>query len=69
MKRWGEKRYHSLDWYLKETYGEKLYKITLNGGFTCPNRDGTVGTGGCIFCSGQAPAILPDALKTPSQSS
>lgn len=53
MKRWGEKRYHSLDWYLKETYGEKLYKITLNGGFTCPNRDGTVGTGGCIFCSGQ----------------
>lgn len=53
MKRWGEKRYHSLDWYLKETYGEKLYKITLNGGFTCPNRDGTVGIGGCIFCSGQ----------------
>lgn len=48
---WGEKRYYSLDYYLKETYGEKLYKISLNGGMTCPNRDGTIGTGGCIFCS------------------
>lgn len=51
MNRWGEKRYHSLDYDLKSTYGEKVYKITLNGGMTCPNRDGTVGTGGCIFCS------------------
>lgn len=49
--RWGEKRYHSLDHHLKQTFGEKLYKITLNGGMTCPNRDGHVGTGGCIFCS------------------
>ena len=37
--------------YLKEIYGCKVYKIALNGGFTCPNRDGTIGTGGCIFCS------------------
>lgn len=51
MNRWGEKRYHSLDYDLKSTYGEKVYKITLNGGMTCPNRDGTAGTGGCIFCS------------------
>lgn len=51
MNRWGEKRYHSLDYDLKNTYGEKVYKITLNGGMTCPNRDGTAGTGGCIFCS------------------
>lgn len=51
MNRWGEKRYHSVDYDLKQTYGEKLYKITLNGGMTCPNRDGTVGWGGCIFCS------------------
>ncbi len=51
MKRWGEKRYLSLDFYLKQLYGEKLYKITLNGGMSCPNRDGTIGTGGCIFCS------------------
>ncbi len=43
--------YLSLNTYLKETYGEKLYKIALNGGMTCPNRDGTVGNRGCIFCS------------------
>ena len=49
--RWGEKRYYSLDYYLKETYGKKLYKIALDGGMTCPNRDGTLGYGGCIFCS------------------
>ena len=49
--RWGEKRYYSLDYYLKTTYGEKLYKISLDGGMTCPNRDGTLGTRGCIFCS------------------
>lgn len=51
ITRWGEKRYYSLDYYLKKTFGEKVYKITLNGGMTCPNRDGHVGTGGCIFCS------------------
>lgn len=38
--------------YLLDTFGEKVYKIALDGGFTCPNRDGTKGTGGCIFCSG-----------------
>ena len=51
MRRWGEKRYYALDSYIKETYGEKLYKISLDGGMTCPNRDGTLGTRGCIFCS------------------
>ena len=51
MKLWNGRPYHSLDSYLKETFGEKVYKITLNGGMTCPNRDGHVGTGGCIFCS------------------
>lgn len=49
--RWGEKRYYSLDYYLKNTYHEKLYKISLDGGMTCPNRDGTLGRRGCIFCS------------------
>lgn len=48
---WGEKRYYSLDYYLRETFGEKLYKIALDGGMTCPNRDGTLGTRGCVFCS------------------
>ena len=37
--------------YLRETFGCKVYKIALDAGFTCPNRDGTLGTGGCIFCS------------------
>jgi len=48
---WGEKRYHALDFYLKQTYGCKLYKLSLDGGMTCPNRDGTLGNRGCIFCS------------------
>lgn len=50
--RWGEKRYHSLDYALKSQFGEKVYRIALNGGMTCPNRDGKIGRGGCIFCSG-----------------
>lgn len=51
LNTYGEKRYYSLDHYLKQTYGEKLYKISLNGGMTCPNRDGAIGNSGCIFCS------------------
>ena len=49
---WGDKPYHSLNYYLKQTFGEKIYKLALDGAMTCPNRDGTLGTGGCIFCSG-----------------
>lgn len=37
--------------YIRDTFGEKLYKISLNAGTTCPNSDGKAGTGGCIFCS------------------
>lgn len=48
---WHSKPYYSLDAYLKNTYGEKLYKIAVDAGFTCPNRDGTLGDSGCIFCS------------------
>lgn len=44
--------YYSLNQYLKDTFGQKVYKIALDGGFTCPNRDGTLDTRGCIFCSG-----------------
>ena len=51
QKIWGEKPYRSLDWQLKNQFGEKVYKLALNGGMSCPNRDGTVGRGGCIFCS------------------
>ncbi len=48
---WNGKPWHSLDFYLKKTFGKKVYKLALDGGMTCPNRDGTLGTGGCIFCS------------------
>lgn len=48
---WHGRPYYSLDAFLKNTYGEKLYKIAVDAGFTCPNRDGTLGEGGCIFCS------------------
>ena len=51
MKHWGEKRYFSLDYYIRKTYGEKLYKLSLDGGMSCPNRDGKLGDRGCIFCS------------------
>ena len=44
-------RYRSYSTFLKEFFGKKLYKICLDGGCTCPNRDGSLGTGGCIFCS------------------
>lgn len=51
-KSWGGKPYHSFDYEMKQRFGEKVYKVSLEGGMTCPNRDGTIGTGGCIFCSG-----------------
>ena len=51
MKEWNGKRYHTLNYFLREKFGEKVFKISLDGGFSCPNRDGRVGTGGCIFCS------------------
>ena len=45
------KRYHTLDYFYKHKFGCKVFKVSLNGGFTCPNIDGTVGTKGCIYCS------------------
>lgn len=51
MKNWNGKPYYSFDYMLKERFSEKIYKTALNGGMTCPNRDGTLGTRGCIFCS------------------
>lgn len=45
-----DKRYNQFSAYLKNKFGAKVYKITLDGGFSCPNRDGTVSVGGCIFC-------------------
>lgn len=51
-------RYNSLNRYLKDRFGEKVYKVSLDTGLTCPNRDGTKGTGGCIFCNPEAGTTL-----------
>ena len=47
-----DKRYNQFSAFLKNKFGAKVYKITLDAGFSCPNRDGTISTGGCIFCDG-----------------
>ncbi|MCR5577373.1 MAG: TIGR01212 family radical SAM protein [Oscillospiraceae bacterium] len=49
--------YRSLNMYLRERFGEKVYKLALDGGFICPTRDGTLGTRGCIFCAGGSGAF------------
>jgi len=51
LKIWGDKRYHSLNYFLRDKFGEKVFKIALDAGFSCPNRDGTISSGGCLFCS------------------
>lgn len=51
LNSWNGKPYHSLDYHYKEVFGEKVYKLSVFGGMTCPNRDGTISNGGCIFCS------------------
>ena len=45
------KRYHTWNYHLMQKFGEKVFKVSLNAGFTCPNIDGTKGYGGCIYCS------------------
>lgn len=55
----------TLNQYLTETYGHKLYKLSLNGGMTCPNRDGTCGTGGCVFCSAGGSGDFTPAVTLP----
>ena len=52
IKRKHMEHYRSLNMYLREKFGEKVYKLALDGGFTCPTRDGSLDTRGCIFCSG-----------------
>lgn len=48
---WDQRPYHTLSYSLKKQFKTRVYKLSLDGGMTCPNRDGTLGTGGCIFCS------------------
>ena len=59
------KRYHTYDYYLRHAFGEKVAKVTLDGGFTCPNRDGTCGTGGCIYCSGRGSGDFTQSALLP----
>ena len=61
---WNGRPYHSLDWELKHTFGHKVYKLSLDAGLTCPNRDGTCGTRGCIFCSEGGSGDFAESLKT-----
>ena len=55
----------TLNQYCKKTFGEKLYKLSLNGGMTCPNRDGTLGDRGCIFCSAGGSGDFAPAADLP----
>jgi len=48
---WNDKRYHTFDFEMKKIFGEKAIKLSIDGNFTCPNRDGTISNKGCIFCS------------------
>lgn len=54
-------RYYSFNSYLKEVFGCKVYKVNVDAGFTCPNRDGTLGTGGCIYCNNDS--FRPSSCK------
>ena len=64
---WYNKPYYSLDAYCREKFGHKCYKVALNAHMTCPNRDGTLGTQGCIFCSrGGSGEFAVDLGEVPS---
>ncbi len=61
------KRYHTLNYHYKTVYGEKLHKAVIDGGFTCPNIDGCVGTGGCIFCDGGSGYFTRNGISVTDQ--
>lgn len=48
---WGDKRFHTWNYEMRGRFQEKVFKVMLDAGFTCPNRDGTIAKGGCTFCS------------------
>ena len=65
---YSDKRYHTLNYHLREKYNQKIFKVMINAGFTCPNIDGTITYGGCTFCStkgsGDFAGSPEDDLKT-----
>jgi len=66
-----EKPYNTLNAFYRNKFGKKVFKVSLNGGFTCPNKDGTKGVGGCIFCSesgsGDFAGKIEDSLENQFQ--
>ena len=63
---WNNRPYYSLDSYFKQLFGHKCYKIALNAHMSCPNRDGTLGNRGCIFCSAGGSGEYAVSLKEAS---
>lgn len=61
------KRYHTLNYHFRSVYGHKLYKAVIDCGFTCPNIDGSKGSGGCIFCDGGSGYFTKPALSVSKQ--
>lgn len=61
------KRYHTLNYYYRVNFGKKIHKAVINCGFTCPNIDGTKGTGGCIFCDGGSGYFTHNGLSVTEQ--
>ena len=68
------KRYHTLNYYNKSSFNSKVFKAVIDAGFTCPNKDGTKGTGGCIYCMGgsgyfteKSDGEIYDSVKRPEQ--
>lgn len=61
------KRYHTLSYYNKHTFGRKIYKAVIDAGFTCPNIDGSKGMGGCIFCDGGSGYFTTGSISVTEQ--
>lgn len=61
---WGDKRFHTWNYEMRKQFGTKVFKVMLDAGFTCPNRDGTIATGGCTFCSARGSGDLRAAGAT-----
>ncbi|MEI0735602.1 hypothetical protein VQ056_01195 [Paenibacillus sp. JTLBN-2024] len=55
---WGDKRFHTWNYEMRREFDEKVFKVMLDAGFTCPNRDGTIARGGCTFCSARGSGRL-----------
>ena len=58
------KRYHTLSYHNKQTFNVKIFKAVIDAGFTCPNKDGSKGIGGCIFCDGGSGYFTNSYLKS-----